>query len=180
MPLPEIIKLKTGVSYAFNIDKSNAATYGNSRFTLVIRQDTANAYRLLDFTANRIDNTQNVELNWKTANEENYTNFTVERSNDGGNTFNVAGGKQGTGAGTYSLVDKNAQRGENLYRLKQEDVNNTISYSDLVKIFIGNHDDDRIHIYPNPAVNFINLDFSAKVRGNGAYEILVTNSSAQW
>ena len=130
MPLPEILKLKTGVSYAFNIDKSNAATYGNSRFTLVIRQDTAFAYRLLDFTANRVDNSSNVELGWKTANEENYTNFTVERSDDEREMhFNVAGGKQGTGAGTYSLLDKNAQRGENLYRLKQEDVNNTISYS---------------------------------------------------
>ena len=81
-------------------------------------------------------NTQ-VQLVWKTVNEQNYFNFTVERSIDSAKTFAVVGGLQATGAGTYSLPDKAPVKGQNLYRLKQEDLNNTISYSTLVRVIFA-------------------------------------------
>jgi hypothetical protein len=175
------LDMKANSLYQFTIDRTNPATFGSKRFTLVIRQNPALAYKLLDFNAARIGNSSHVGVVWNTENEQNYTNFTVERSNDGGTTFDVVGGLQGTGAGNYSLVDKNAVNGQNLYRLKQEDINNTITYSKVVEVFITDKNnrnaDNKIHVYPNPAINVINLDVTAKAQGNTSYDIIVTNSS---
>jgi hypothetical protein len=41
----------------------------------------------------------------------------------------------------------------------------------------NNSNADQIHIYPNPAINVINLDVTAKAQGNTSYDIVVTNSS---
>jgi sugar lactone lactonase YvrE len=166
-------------SYAFNIVKSDTASYGNNRFVLAIRPNPAYAYQLLDFTAQRIAHSPQVELDWKTRNILIYTNFTVERSNDGGKSFTVVGGLPGTGGSdNYSLTDQNPLYGQNLYRLKQEDMAGTITYSKLVEVmFTGNDNADKIQIYPNPAINLINLNVVDKTAGNTSYDILVTNSS---
>jgi hypothetical protein len=174
------LKLQANSSYSFTIDKGNPATFGNSRFTLVIRQDTVNAYRLLSFTAAKANNNNNVvQLVWKTVNEQNYTNFTVERSTDGGKNFTVVGGLQGTGAGLYSLLDNSPVQGQNLYRLKQEDLNNNITYSYVVSVQYSSilSNAGNIHVYPNPAIHTINLDVVAKTDAKASYDIVVTNSS---
>ncbi|MDB5155478.1 MAG: type sorting protein, partial [Mucilaginibacter sp.] len=172
---------KANSLYQFTIDRTNPATFGSKRFTLVIRQNPALAYHLLDFNAARIGSSSHVEVVWHTENEQNYTNFTVERSNDGGTTFDVVGGLQGTGAGNYSLVDKNALNGQNLYRLKQEDLNNTITYSKVVAVLIdgkGNKGgDNKLSIYPNPATNNISLAIAEQSAGNTSYSIRFMSSS---
>src|ERR1700754_3969131 len=128
------LKMVVNATYNFTIDKNNPATFGNKRFSVVIGQDTAYFYRLLDFKANKVITARQVQLIWKTKHEENYTYFTVERSTDSGKTFDVIGGLQGTAAGTYSLLDKKPVTGFNLYRLKQVDINDSITYSKIIPI----------------------------------------------
>jgi hypothetical protein len=174
------LQLKTNASYEFTIDKSNTATFGGTRFTVVIRQDTAMAYKLLSFTATKADHKKEVQLDWETANEANYTNFTVERSTDDGKTFDVIGGLQGTGAGNYSLLDKKPGDGENFYRLKQEDINNTITYSNVVEVQFGDRfADKKLHIFPNPATHTINLAIADQGNDKGVYSIRFMNSSGK-
>jgi hypothetical protein len=48
------LDMRQNKTYSFNIDKSDTASFGNDRFTLVIRQNPAYAYQLLDFAANKI------------------------------------------------------------------------------------------------------------------------------
>ncbi len=131
------LDMRHNPSYNFNIAKKDTNTFGSKRFTLVIRQNPGYAYRLLDFAATKVIpvtvGAREVQAVWKTENEQNYTNFSVERSTDGGQTYNVVGGLQGSGQGVYSLVDKSPVNGQNLYRLKQEDINNTITYSNVVE-----------------------------------------------
>src|SRR5437879_13883958 len=80
--------------------------------------------------------------------------------------------------GAYSLTDKNALAGQNLYRLKQEDINNTITYSNLAEVIMtGNGNSDKIHLYPNPAINVISLDITEKAQGKTSYAITVSNST---
>ncbi len=172
------VQLKLNTSYPFTIDKSNAATFGSNRFTVVIRQDSAYAYKLLDFTATKVDHQSDVQLVWKTVNEGNYTNFTVERSTDNGKTFNVVGGMPGTGAGTYSLVDKNPDKGRNLYRLKQENINDSITYSKVVDVQFGNLF-SKLHIFPNPATHTINLAIAEQGYYNTTYSIKFMNSAGR-
>jgi len=89
--------------YSFNISKSDAASYGSNRFTMVIRQNPALGVQLLNFDATKASD--GAEVIWKTVNEQNYTNFTVERSTDGGVTFNVLGGFVSSALGTYSFLN---------------------------------------------------------------------------
>jgi hypothetical protein len=171
--------MKANATYAFTVDKSNPATFGRNRFTIVIRQNPAKAYKLIDFTATKIPDAQKVQLVWQTANEQNYTNFTVERSTDTGKTFTVLGGLQGTGAGLYSLLDKAPVTGQNLYRLKQEDLNNTITYSKVISITYSLFDRDtvaKIAVYPNPTANVINLTINPNLKA-AAFYIRIINSS---
>jgi hypothetical protein len=166
-------------SYAFNIVKSDTASYSNNRFVLVIRLNPAYAYQLLDFAARRIAGSPHVQAIWKTRYEQNYTNFTVERSTDGGTSFNVIGGLQGTGAGNYSLLDKAPFIGQNLYRLKQEDINNTITYSKVVEIqyaYLTDKLNPKISVFPNPTANIINLEMAPGLKVS-AYHVRIINSS---
>jgi hypothetical protein len=173
------LKLKANAAYPFTIDKNNPATFGSRRFTVVIRQSPANAYQLLDFAATKAATARQVQLVWKTANEQNYTNFTVERSTDAGKSFSIVGGLQGSGAGTYSLLDRSPVTGQNLYRLKQEDRNDSIAYSKSVGIQFadpGNTLASRLSIYPNPATSNINVSVAADA-GKPPYTIQITNTS---
>jgi hypothetical protein len=176
------LDMRHNTTYSFKINKDDTASFGTKRFSLVIRQNPAYAYRLLGFTAANVPNTTPlVQLAWKTENEQNYTNFTVERSTDNGKTFNVLGGMQGSGAGTYSLLDKTPVTGQNLYRLKQEDINSAITYSQVVPVMYAgisnNLVSDNINVYPNPATNIINLSVvPQKQNATGNYNIkIITN-----
>jgi hypothetical protein len=165
-------------SYTFNIVKSDTASYGNNRFVLAIRSNPAYAYQLLDFAAHRIAHSPHVAVDWKTRYEQNYINFTVERSTDNGKTFDIVGGLQGTGAGNYSLTDKSPQNGQNFYRLKQEDVAGTITYSKVVTVQYDNpFADKKIHIFPNPASVTINLAIAGPSDDDATYCIRFVNSS---
>ncbi len=169
--------MKAGATYSFTIDKSNPATFGTKRFTVVIGQDTTFAYKLLNFTANKTSSAvPQVQLTWTTKNEQNYTSFTVERSTDGGKTFAVIGGLPGTGAGNYSLLDNSPVEGTNLYRLKQEDLNDSITYSKAVPVqFSGAI--SKLSVYPNPATSLINVSIADNAGVKPPYTIQITNTS---
>ncbi|WP_295675082.1 YDG domain-containing protein [uncultured Mucilaginibacter sp.] len=178
------LNIRVNSTYRFDIT-TDTTSYGNNRFQLVIRQNPALGLHLLNFTANKVENgTQAV---WVTENEENYTNFTVERSTDGGITFKVLGGYASSALGTYTFLDKNPAKGANLYRLKIEDINGTVSYSNAVTVMYGNGTGlvkTGIVVYPNPVESIVNLniapDFNSSILTPGtsssvAYNIQITN-----
>jgi len=174
------VNLRINSKYDFAINKSDSSSFGDRRFSLVIRQNPAYAYQLLSFTANKVQTARQVEVIWKTQNEENYTNFTVERSIDGGKTFDVLGGVKAASQGQYSFLDKNPAIGLNLYRLKQEDINNAISYSKIMPIQYANQGDqiasNKLTIYPNPAGSTINLAIAAETTEPATYKIRFMNA----
>jgi len=173
------VNMRTTKTKSFNITLADTNTYKN-RFSVVLRQDPALAYKLLQFDANKTNNRQ-VEVVWKTVNEQNYTRFTVERSTDKGKTFDVIGNLTSSGEGTYSLLDKSPAKGDNLYRLKQVDFNHTITYSKVVQVeFTGKANDlagVRLYIFPNPVINTITLTIDPKSQEAGTYHITITNST---
>jgi hypothetical protein len=173
------LDMRQNKTYGFNINKADSTSFGPGRFTLVIRQNAAYAYRLISFTANKATTGRQVEVKWEAQNEANYTNFTVQRSTDGGKTFNILGGVTANGQGNYSFLDKSPVNGQNLYRLQQQDVNNTISYSKIVTIEYANLGDkiSDIILFPNPANSIINLGINVNLTGTALYNIKVMNSS---
>ena len=156
------VNMRQMATYSFALSNSDAASFGTGRFSLVIRQNPLLAMRLLNFTASKA--TVGANVVWKTINEENYTNFTVERSTDNGATFEVLGGYLSSNLGSYSFLDHTPIRGINLYRLKLEDLNGFVTYSSTVKLMVANGDNglaaSSINIYPNPSNGVINLSIN--------------------
>ena len=175
------LNMRHNPSYSFTINKSDSNSYGTRRFTLVIRQNPAYAYKLLNFTANKIVAAiRQVQISWAAVNEGNYTDFSVERSVDGGKTYNVLDGVKAAGEGTYSFIDRTPVTGTNYYRLKQEDFNNTISYSKVVTVEYSELSDqqlgNKINIYPNPVSGNINLNIAVPTSDSDIYNIKILNT----
>jgi hypothetical protein len=175
------LDIKHNPTYNFNVITKDTASTSANRFTLVIRQNAAYTYKLLDFNANVVF--ANVQLAWKTENEANYTYFTVERSTDGGKTFDVLGSEKATSQGLYSLLDKNPVTGENKYRLKQEDINGVVTYSKTISVtyapatiaVTGNS----LSVYPNPASTVVNLVVNKTSDEVSSYRITITSSAGR-
>ncbi|MFI5137486.1 MAG: DUF2341 domain-containing protein [Sphingobacteriales bacterium] len=149
-------------SYKFNVSKSDTNSFGSNRFTLVIRQDPALGLHLLDFAVAWLSD--GAEITWKTENEQNYTNFIVERSCDGGVTFHNLDSLASGSLGGYSFLDKKPAPAADQYRLKLVDLNGGISYSKVVTLIFGNSPNTvantSIAVYPNPAASTINLSIN--------------------
>ena len=95
------LDMRHNSTYAFDLDLNDTTTYGNNRFKIIIRQNPALALRLLNFAAAKATN--GAQITWKTENEQNYTNFTVERSTDNGITFDALGGFLSSAVGNIQL-----------------------------------------------------------------------------
>jgi hypothetical protein len=171
------IDMRSNISYAFEIN-TDTASQGAYRFQLVIRQNQALGVHLLQFTG--VKTQQGSKLSWVTENEQNYTHFTVERSTDGGKTFNVVAGLASTAIGSYNLWDASPQSVDE-YRLKIEDLNGNINYSNVVTLSYANTEilKNAIALYPNPAKGQINLTITPAFAGSQATNSISGTLSAK-
>lgn len=114
------------------------------------------AVKLMSFGATRRND--KVELAWTTASEENNKGFYVERKY--GNTdWAILGFVPTTAHGgnsdsrlNYTFTDINAVTGISLYRLRQVNTDNKISYSD-VRTVSGTGQNNQVIVFPNPSQN---------------------------
>ncbi|MBB3054943.1 T9SS type A sorting domain-containing protein [Mucilaginibacter gotjawali] len=170
------LDIRNNTTYAFDIDVADTASYGNNRFQVIVRQDPALMVHLLNFTATKSESGSRAV--WVTENEQNYTYFTVERSNDGGVTYKIIGGASASGLGTYSYLDKSPAIGANLYRLKIVDLNGTTTYSNIVTLMYGNTatlTKTGIVAYPNPVKTLLNLNIAAGFNNNSTAALSISS-----
>ncbi|MEM9525214.1 MAG: T9SS type A sorting domain-containing protein, partial [Bacteroidota bacterium] len=109
---------------------------------------------LLSFTGEARDKTN--LLTWKTANEEDFSHFEVERSSaDRWETIGIIAGGQ---SGQYSFEDAATTA---YYRLKMIDLDGTFSYSEVVYLenFSGANAGAML-VYPNPSTGRFTVDLS--------------------
>ena len=174
------LDMRHNPTYAFNLYKADTNSYGSTRFQFVIRQNQALALHLLDFAAAKATN--GAQITWKTENEQNYTNFTVERSTDNGATFDVLGGFASSAQGTYSFRDPNPLVAANEYRLKLVDFNGAVSYSKVVTLMYSSLNNtiakSNINVYPNPASSVINLTINQNSSSSSNSPLIKTANSA--
>ncbi|WP_295794231.1 DUF2341 domain-containing protein [Mucilaginibacter sp.] len=179
------LDIKHNPNYVFDIMANDTTSFGSKRFSLIIRQNPALALHLLNFAGTK--SAKGAELNWTTENEENYTNFTIERSSDGGKTYVVAGGYPSSSEGTYSLLDKNPPIATDWYRLKLEDLNGTVTYSKPIQLMYSNSSNNllsnAVNVYPNPATSVINVSITPSLlqlqnaASNNSFAITITGSN---
>lgn len=101
------------------------------------------------------------QLTWNTASEVNNDYFSVEKSVDG-LTFSEIGRMTGAGYSTKELTyvydDINPIKGNNYYRLKQVDYDGQYEYSKI--ILLKNRIIERLLVQPNPAIDFVQLNYT--------------------
>jgi len=105
---------------------------------------------LLHFQASK--NATQVHLKWSTATETNNDYMAVERSADGVHFIEIGRRKgQGTTAETqyYTLVDEHPLQGNNYYRLRQVDFDQTTDHSKVIALHFERG--QVLSLFPNPA-----------------------------
>ena len=122
----------------------------------------------------------NLIIKWATASETNNDFFTVERSKDGINFEEVAsvnGAGNSEEVNTYEIEDNNAFSGKSYYRVKQTDFDGKFDYSNVVAVENTSAADVSFNVYPNPAVNQVNIDIS-RMGSNVKIEIMDINGGS--
>jgi hypothetical protein len=109
----------------------------------------------------------NILLTWSTATEENNSGFMVERSTDG-ISYTESGFVKGNGTTTekqnYSFTDKPGANGIYYYRLRQQDYDGKVNYSEVITMKLDIPADFNLaQNYPNPFNPSTTISFSVPV-----------------
>ncbi|AYL96301.1 T9SS type A sorting domain-containing protein [Mucilaginibacter celer] len=167
---------KVNSDYNFSIDKTNPASFGMNRFQLIVRQSIAHLAKLLNFTAQKINDCS--KLSWIAQNEANYTTYIAQRSTDDGKTFITLDTVYSSNAKNYAVMDAKPANGLNQYRLTQIDLNGDTTLSKIVPLMYAdtkNTISEVMSIYPNPATDVVYAQMRLKTNGPINYRINITN-----
>ncbi len=121
-----------------------------------------------------------IVLDWATATETNNDFFTIEKSIDAINFYelgNVQGKGNSTNTNYYSLTDTNPYVGTNYYRLKQTDFNNQFKYSSIISQ--DYQDAINFSVYPNPLENGNSLHIKCSEHHNTPLDLIIYNNLGQ-
>lgn len=103
-----------------------------------------------------------VQLTWFTEREEDNNFFEVLKSDDGEHFQSIAfvEGNGTTDEGVlYEFMDDIPFIGTNYYQLRQVDFSGTFSFSPIVAVQIGKEGSKAYTLFPNPAVDRLNIRF---------------------
>lgn len=162
------------ITFEFSLGEMATTTITNSHIItqgmlqpLTVVANSALPVLGLQFSARRLNNRQ-VQLDWQTLQEISNKGFFIQRKRETENTFielafeksKAFNGNSSTPL-NYAKVDTNAYNGRTYYRLRQEDMNGTFTYS-TVRIVDGDATKAVVlKAWPIPAPK----DFSVTVLG---------------
>jgi len=116
-----------------------------------------------------------VVLHWQTASEEGVQQFIIEASTDG-KTFSAIGHVTATGSPNsltnYSFTDRFPHSGNNLYRLRMEDMDGKRKYSNVVNVSFLENLSSPIRVYPSPAREVLHVQLPEGLRGAVSLRII--------
>ena len=146
-----IVELNSVISPP-NVETDDAA----SLYHLII-EEIRLPVELMAFTGKKIDSGNLLE--WITASENNNVGFRIQKSADGQYWENI-GWVQGNGTTSeingYEFLDRVPFYGDNLYRLKQLDIDGTFTYSNVINL-VHESEGIEIKVLPNPSPGEINV-----------------------
>ena len=120
----------------------------------------------------------NSKITWTTSQEVNSREFVVERSVNGGNSWQVIAVVPASGNSNssinYSITDASPVKGANLYRLKSVDLDSKFEYSAIRRVNFDNK--YTFSLYPNPATDVIRIAVDNSTGLNAQVQILNTQS----
>lgn len=166
-----IIVTPTVTTLGTNITVFTASFTGFSHFFLTNNTVTL-PIRLTRLSGN-VTNAGDVVLQWETSFEKNNRGFEIEISGDG-KDFNFVGNVASMGdtesGHIYDYIHKQPGAGKHYYRLKQTDLDGTITYSNIISFTIDNP--SNIFLAPVPAHNYVKMYFNKPVTDRTVLEVL--------
>jgi hypothetical protein len=146
----------TAGKYTYSV-KSNRSGCGTKTASTALDVTPALPVTLIRFSATRENETSS--LAWATSEEENSERFEIERSPDGKQWTTIgtvqASGETSETITPYWFTDSKPLTGQNLYRLKMIDQDQTFAYSRMVSLNFGGA--SLVMTYPNPATDKITI-----------------------
>lgn len=146
--------------------------YAQYDFTVSDSSNVLLPIELISFTGEAIENA--IILNWITAMEKNNAFFTILKSDNGDDFFEI-GTLMGAGNAStnieYAYVDPNPLDGINYYLLKQTDFDGKSTESDMIMVAYGQSDIYML-VYPNPIVDKVNIVINSIGRDHGVIAII--------
>ncbi|MDQ6762392.1 MAG: T9SS type A sorting domain-containing protein [Bacteroidota bacterium] len=171
--IPAILPSDTGY-YICHLSVLNGCVNRSYYYNL-----TGTCYAVLPITSlnfsGSVANNQ-VLLNWNPVKENSLAWYIIERKNPD-NTFTEIGRVHPAMGANYKepyyFIDKNAMAGNNFYRLKLVNADNSSTYSDNINIILRTQTTQSINIYPNPVTDLLTIEF--KNPCNHVYRISLVN-----
>ncbi|WP_139920730.1 T9SS type A sorting domain-containing protein [Hymenobacter sp. DG01] len=118
-----------------------------------------------------------VALTWVTSTELNNKGFEVERSRDGRSFETIlfrAGKGTTSSSSTYTAADEKPLAGTSYYRLKQIDLDGTVSHTQPVVVnFLRSGD---VNMYPNPVEDILTIELGGTTEG---VTVTITDSNGR-
>ncbi len=148
-----------------------------NEYTLIVNDCAPVPVTLSEFSG-KYGNGQAI-LDWQTSQEINSSRFEIQKSNDGQN-FNYLASVNAAGFSTipqeYSYTDKFPGGGTYAYyRLKQIDMDGKFTFSNVVKISLGNR--ASLEVFPNPFTSSFTANFVANKTAEAT--MIIRNSIGQ-
>ena len=164
LALPNVAVRDLEIQYTSG--KLTAATFGRGVWQTDTFAVAALPVKFIKFDGQN-QNEKNI-LNWKVQ-EANTAKYFIEKSTDGQN-FNHVGSvlSIGDGENTYNYTDVATINGADYYRIKQQDVNGTNTFSSILKL--NNRQQNSVSVYPNPV-----KDFAVISGGTIGSKVMITN-----
>lgn len=150
-----VLQQNGNIVMAGSSNAQNDFDFGLVRF----ENDVALPVKLIRFDATRLE--KQVHLKWQTAEELNSDYFEIQRSPDGikwAVVGTITAAKTSVTAKEYSFADANPEPGQNYYRLKMVDQDETYAFSNIEVVrFSPAIEKNEAFVYPNPATNKLYL-----------------------
>ncbi len=126
---------------------------------------------------------QSVSLEWETVSETNNLGFEIERSSNG-QSWDIIDFVEGNGTTTainqYTFIDNRPLNGHNYYRLKQIDLDQQFSYSDIKEAMFLSQQEDLINIYPNPTYGHFTVSVSNPKKESARIKLFSSTGEVIW
>jgi hypothetical protein len=185
---------------------TNPVTFGYATSPVVVNNQTDAAggititvalpLSLVLFTGTAT-NTAQVQLLWETSQEINTKDFEVEWAADGlpyNKITTISAAGNSTGNRQYTYLHTQPTAGNNYYRLRMQDTDETFTYSPVVKVMVA-VETLSVNLFPNPVAGLLQINIRAiknetvvlklysadgKIAGSKQFTVLKGNNFFNW